>query len=708
MSLDLWVKLSLIAIMLFISSNIVTYIISLASIVVLIFWLWLNQFFLQFEFSYYDFLLSSYSPSVKASDVVIIGYTEEDIRRFENSTISDQTLDSVLNSVLEADSALIGLDFLRDFINYPPLEDLFYNESSLYVSVSLLGDDSEKIYSLPNLDSSRWGDVSVPIDFDNVLRRVYLSVCYPRTKEGNCEGYIPSLPFQLAVSYLKQQGVSLERDADGYLKLGKASFPQVTENYGAYVNLASGGGYQYLMNWLFPLPNVQTFTVSSIIDFDYDPEVFRNKIVLIGTLSPSSGDRFTIPGGASIYGVESIAQQINFYLAAARGEVNSLVPVPFSWQLIWFIFCSLLPWCYFKFLITRFNRLSFWVLFSSFVNISVLLFISLICFQFNLWLPVFPEILSLFLMGLIQLLALFQVNHQRYVKHLEDSVVKLRQELDEFHQYDIVREKSESVSFLASKLAHELRNSVANLQGVSYLVKESLNELSEFYQDDEELLEATQNAVTLEQKISQLSVLLNDILKMSRCNLYQQPTAIDLNEFLNKFIENNVKKSEVSVLRDFDFNLKESVVVLETSLHYSLWNLTTNALNAIADYKEQGGYNEDNYPLLKFVTRDCGIFVEIKVCDNGIGVPPEYHDSLFSILFTNRKQGTGLGLYFVYESIVNVHKGKVFIDPPITEMTNHYPQTPVEGVSCAKSLQFGERITCFTIWLPKQFRGATA
>lgn len=656
------------------------YIISSGLIVVVILLLWWHQFFLQLELSYYDFLLSLNQSSVNPSNVVVIGYTENDIRRFENSTISDRTLYSVLNSVLEAEPALVGLDFLRDFINYPPLEELFYNESSLYVSVSLLGDDSEQIYSLPDLDSSRWGDVSVPIDFDNVLRRVYLSVCYPRSQTGNCEAYVPSLPFLLAVSSLNEKGISLERDTNGYLKLGKTSFPQLTKNYGAYVNLESGGGYQYLMNWQFPLSDLQTLTVSSIIDSNYDPEILRDKIVLIGAFSPSSGDIFTLPNGVSIYGVESIAHQINFYLAAARGEVNSLIPVPFSFQLILFIFCSLLPWLYFRRLLIRCNYLQFWLLFSIFTNVAIFLLTSVVLFQFNIWLPIFPYLSSFLLMGLVQLLALFQVNDKRYVKHLEDSVVALRKELEELHQREIVREKSESVSSLASKLAHELRNSVANMQGISYLVQENLNELSDFYQDDEDLLETSQNALILDQKVNQLSVFLNDILEMSRCNLYQQPTAININNFISEFIEKNVKEANVFVVKDFDSNLKESVVVLEMSFYYSLRNLTTNALQAIADYQAKGGYDSNKNPMIKFVTLDCGAYVEIKVCDNGIGVPPEYHDALFSILFTNRKQGTGLGLYFVYESIVNIHKGKVFIDPSV------------------------QGLTCFTIWLPKQFR----
>ena len=659
------------------------YVFSSLMVMIFIIILWLNQSFLAFELSYYDWLLSSHNNvSIDTSEVVIVGYTEGDIARFKESTISDRTLYSVIDTILASEAKLVGLDFLRDFLTYPKLENLFYNESSLYLSVSLLQQGSDRIYSLPNIESNRWGDVSVPIDFDNILRRVYLSVCYPHTVEG-CEGYVPSLAFLLAVSYLAEDDISLERDSNaGYLKLGQTSFPQFTSNFGGYVNMSFGGGYQYLFNWQFPLSQIQKISVSDLIDSNYDPSLFNDKIVLIGSLAPSSSDMFTLPNQSRIFGVEAIAQQVIFYLAASRGEVDSLFSFPFWVELLLFIFCSCLIWLEFIFIIKKVNYkyLQFYVIPLVAINILLLISLSFLLFSSEFWLPIFPYILSFCLIGIIQLLFVFRVKQQRYVQYLEESNYSLTKKLEQAHQYEIARERSNSISSLASKLAHELRNSLGTIQGDSYVIRRGLNELSKFYDDDEELEEVANNSVVLDEKIEKLSFFLNDILEMSRCNLYQTPTEININTFLDQIILNTLSNTDVFLIKEFDSDINEPIVALEMSLYYSFRNLINNALNAIEDNKKEGAYLGENDPLLKFITRNHPDFIEIKVCDNGIGVPKEYQNHLFDILFTNRKGGTGLGLYFVYESIVNIHKGKVSLDPS------------------------EKGFTCFLIWLPKQFR----
>lgn len=160
--------------------------------------------------------------------------------------------------------------------------------------------------------------------------------------------------------------------------------------------------------------------------------------------------------------------------------------------------------------------------------------LSFLLFLNELWLPIIPYIITFLLIGIIQLLFVFRVKQQRYVQYLEASNYSLTKKLEQAHQYEIVREKSNSISSLASKLAHELRNSLGTIQGDSYVIRRGLNELSEFYNDDDELLEVANNSVVLDEKIEKLSVFLNDILEMSRCNLDQTPTEININTFLDQ------------------------------------------------------------------------------------------------------------------------------------------------------------------------------
>jgi C4-dicarboxylate-specific signal transduction histidine kinase len=64
----------------------------------------------------------------------------------------------------------------------------------------------------------------------------------------------------------------------------------------------------------------------------------------------------------------------------------------------------------------------------------------------------------------------------------------------------------------------------------------------------------------------------------------------------------------------------------------------------------------DFRPTLRVATRDRGEAVEIRVRDNGAGIPPEIMDKLFQPLFTTKStgQGTGLGLSISYDIVTQV------------------------------------------------------
>ena len=68
-------------------------------------------------------------------------------------------------------------------------------------------------------------------------------------------------------------------------------------------------------------------------------------------------------------------------------------------------------------------------------------------------------------------------------------------------------------------------------------------------------------------------------------------------------------------------------------------------------------------PTLKVVTRELGDGVEIRVRDNGIGIPVEIRDKLFQPFFTTKPtgEGTGLGLSISYDIITQQHGGSITV-----------------------------------------------
>lgn len=69
-------------------------------------------------------------------------------------------------------------------------------------------------------------------------------------------------------------------------------------------------------------------------------------------------------------------------------------------------------------------------------------------------------------------------------------------------------------------------------------------------------------------------------------------------------------------------------------------------------------------PMLSVRTYDRGDRVEIRIRDNGKGIPPGILDKIFNPFFTTKPtgSGTGLGLSMSYEIVVGQHKGEIKVD----------------------------------------------
>ena len=86
-------------------------------------------------------------------------------------------------------------------------------------------------------------------------------------------------------------------------------------------------------------------------------------------------------------------------------------------------------------------------------------------------------------------------------------------------------------------------------------------------------------------------------------------------------------------------------------------------------------------PALKVTTLDLGDAVEVRVRDNGIGIPPEVRDKLFQPFFTTKPtgEGTGLGLSISYDIITQRHGGSITVDSEVGEYSEFTIRLPREG-----------------------------
>jgi signal transduction histidine kinase len=107
-------------------------------------------------------------------------------------------------------------------------------------------------------------------------------------------------------------------------------------------------------------------------------------------------------------------------------------------------------------------------------------------------------------------------------------------------------------------------------------------------------------------------------------------------------------------------------------------NLFSNGFYATRK-RQQSAAEPGLQPTLKVTTRDLGDAVEVRVRDNGTGIPADINDKLFQPFFTTKPtgEGTGLGSSISYDIVTQQHGGAITVESEVgayTEFTVKLPR----------------------------------
>jgi len=144
----------------------------------------------------------------------------------------------------------------------------------------------------------------------------------------------------------------------------------------------------------------------------------------------------------------------------------------------------------------------------------------------------------------------------------------------------------------------------------------------------------------------------------------------------------------ITLDRDYDRELPQ-IDLVPQEMSRVLINLIGNGFYA-AVKRQRESAEPGFHPTLTVATRDLGEAVEVRVRDNGIGIPAEIRDKLFQPFFTTKPtgEGTGLGLSISYDIVTQQHGGTIEVDSRVSEFTEFkvrlpraYRATAVEAAS---------------------------
>jgi signal transduction histidine kinase len=135
------------------------------------------------------------------------------------------------------------------------------------------------------------------------------------------------------------------------------------------------------------------------------------------------------------------------------------------------------------------------------------------------------------------------------------------------------------------------------------------------------------------------------------------------------------QKFNITLERDLDRNIDPCELVPQDVTRVLL-NLFGNGFYAATKRSREAG--DDFRPVLRVTTKDLGEAVEIRVRDNGAGIPPEFRERLFQPFFTTKPtgEGTGLGLSISYDIITQQHGGTIEVDSMFGEFTEFTIRLP--------------------------------
>ena len=117
----------------------------------------------------------------------------------------------------------------------------------------------------------------------------------------------------------------------------------------------------------------------------------------------------------------------------------------------------------------------------------------------------------------------------------------------------------------------------------------------------------------------------------------------------------------------------------------ALLNLISNGFYAATRRKAENGDGAFE-PVLSAATRNLGKTVEIRIRDNGTGIPPDVKEKMFNPFFTTKPtgEGTGLGLSMTHDIIVKQHGGRIDVETELgvfTELIITLPRSNGSGAT---------------------------
>ncbi|MEO5582391.1 MAG: ATP-binding protein, partial [Saprospiraceae bacterium] len=266
------------------------------------------------------------------------------------------------------------------------------------------------------------------------------------------------------------------------------------------------------------------------------------------------------------------------------------------------------------------------------------------------------------------------------------AIEKAYTELKSTQSQLVQAEKMASLGELTAGIAHEIQNPLNFVNNFSDINMELIGEMKDELSADHKQ-EAIEIADTIQSNLEKItthgrradSIVKNMLQHSRKSNGAKEPT--DINSLADEYLRlayHGLRAKDKSFNALFKTDLDPAVGdvnVIPQDIGRVLLNLITNAFHAVTEEdraRKEKDPDTTYKPVVRVSTKRLSVnkqdLIEIKIADNGSGIPPNIKDKIFQPFFTTKPtgQGTGLGLSLAYD-IIKAHGGTISVD------TNYCP-----------------------------------
>ena len=280
-------------------------------------------------------------------------------------------------------------------------------------------------------------------------------------------------------------------------------------------------------------------------------------------------------------------------------------------------------------------------------------------------------------------------------EELESVLADLRVAQDQI----VMREKLAALGELTAGVAHEIRNPLNFVKNFSEVSAELIEEMREVLDEGEGELSEKQRRIVVEtaedlkdnlERIrthgDRANRIVHDMLMMGRDTGEWQAT--DINHLVDEYARLAYHSARATD-PDFNLDLRQELdpevgelTIIPQDLGRVFLNMVSNACYATDEKRRAAGdagkVGGSYAPALLLSTRRTENHVEIRIWDNGNGIPPEIVEKVFNPFFTTKPagQGTGLGLAMSAD-IVRAHGGTIQVNTEPGEFTEMVIELPL-------------------------------